>query len=134
MSMRISSLAALILLAACSSAETNSQTLARAEANQSAEATDDGALNCAVAGVKEFSRTCTLDREETPRGLLLTARHPDGGFRRLLVMKDGRGVIAADGAQPAQVTVVNDGEIEVAVGKDRYRLPATVREGAATAP
>lgn len=134
MSMRISSLAALILLAACGKTETNKQVLAQAEANQSASATDDGALNCAVAGAKEFARTCILDREKTPRGLLLTARHPDGGFRRLLVTKDGRGVIAADGAEPAQVTIVDGGEIEVAVGEDHYRVPATVREGAAPAP
>ncbi|UVO49178.1 hypothetical protein M0208_01085 [Sphingomonas sp. SUN019] len=132
--MRISSLAALILLAACGKAETDTQVLAQAEANQSAAATDDGALNCAVAGATEFSRTCTLDREETARGLLLTARHHDGGFRRLLVTTDGRGVIAADGAEPAKVTIVDNGEIEVAVGDDHYRLPATVREGAAPAP
>ena len=50
-----------------------------------------------------------------------------GGFRRLQVATDGRGVIAADGADVASVKVVSPGSIEVAVGDDRYRLPATVK-------
>lgn len=130
--MRISSLGWLILLAACGKAETDTRMLARAEASQSATAADGGALNCAVAGAATFSRDCTLDREQTPRGLMLTARHPNGGFRRLLVTGDGRGVVAADGAEPAIVTVVNAEEIEVTIGDDHYRLPATVREGGVT--
>jgi hypothetical protein len=57
---------------------------------------------------------------------VLTLHNPDGGFHRLLVTKDGRGVVAADGAEPAIVRVVGEREIEVAIGGDRYRLPATV--------
>jgi len=52
---------------------------------------------------------------------------PDGGFRRLLVVKGGRGVVAADGAEPAKVTIVADHQIEVAIGGDRFRLPATMK-------
>ena len=37
---------------------------------------------------------------------------------------DGRGLVSADGSEPAKVTVVGDGLIEVAVAGDRYRLPA----------
>ena len=58
---------------------------------------------------------------------VLTIRHPDGGFRRLRITADGRGVIAADGAEPARVSVIGPADIEVAVGGDRYRLPATVK-------
>ena len=36
-------------------------------------------------------------------------------------------VIAADGAEKATVTITGPGEIEVAIGGDRYRLPATVK-------
>jgi hypothetical protein len=63
----------------------------------------------------------------TADGLSLTVRAPNGGFRRLLVTKDGRGVIAADGAVPARVCPVSANRIEVAIAGDRYRLPATVR-------
>ena len=86
---------------------------------------------CAHAG-KAMAADCTIDREQGRAGLLLTIRHSDGAFRRLRVATDGRGVVAADGAEPARVTVLDAGTIEVAIGGDRYRLPATVRAGAAT--
>jgi hypothetical protein len=54
-------------------------------------------------------------------------RKPDGGFRRLRVTDDGRGVAAADGAEAAQVTIIADDRIEVAIGGDVFRLPASVR-------
>ncbi len=84
-------------------------------------------INCAVGAAATLSRVCSVDRQDSDRGLLLTVRHPDGGFRRLLVTKDGHGVVAADGAQPAQVTLVGTNEIEVALGDDIYRLPVTVK-------
>ena len=69
---------------------------------------------------------CTIDEARGRDGLILTVRHADGGFRRLLVTKDGRGVVAADGAEAARVTVIDAKQIEVTLGGDRYRLPATV--------
>ncbi len=73
---------------------------------------------------------CTIDQARGRDGLILTVRHPDGGFRRLLVTQDGRGVVAADGAEAARVTVIDAKQIEVALGGDRYRLPATInRQG-----
>ena len=71
---------------------------------------------------------CAIDRTQTQDGLYLTLRHPDGGFRRLLVTNDGRGVIAADGAEKAEVTPLAPDLIEVELGGARYRLPATVRQ------
>ena len=129
MSTRISSALLLAALAAgCSPEQTaNTQVLANVEAVQDQEAADDGLLNCAVGAAATLSRVCSVERQESDRGLLLTIRHPDGGFRRLLVTEDGRGVVAADGAQPAQVTLVGANEIEVALGDDIYRLPATVK-------
>jgi hypothetical protein len=125
---------ALLMLAACGDKPADTKVLARMEAEQTRQAADDGVLKCAPGGATSLSRACTVDREETARGLVLTVHHPDGGFRRLLVTRDGRGVIAADGAQPAKVTVVDAGEIEVAVGDDIYRLPATVKAGIAQRP
>ena len=81
---------------------------------------------CAHAGAT-LAAACTIDRSSTREALVLTLRHPDGAFRRLLVTRDGRGVVAADGAEPAHVTVIDPDTIEVAVAGDRYRLPATVR-------
>ena len=61
------------------------------------------------------------------RDVLFTIRSPSGSFRRLVATQDGRGVMAADGAEPAKVTVVGKDLIEVSIGSDRYRLPARVR-------
>jgi hypothetical protein len=85
-------------------------------------------IECAVDGAAAFARSCILEQAQGPDGLTLTVRAPSGSFRRLLVVKDGRGVIAADGADAAQVTPVAGNRIEVAIAGDRYRLPATVRK------
>jgi len=59
--------------------------------------------------------------------LYLVVRHPDGAFRRFKVLKDGRGVAVADGADQAETTL--SGEVlEVQVGSDRYRFPATQKQ------
>lgn len=84
-------------------------------------------IDCAPPGTSDVASVCTLDRAETPAGTILTLRHPDGAFHRLQITRDGRGVIAADGAEPAVVTPLGADEIEVALGGARYRLPATVR-------
>ena len=130
MSMRISSAVVLLLaLAACGEQKTDHATLAKYEAQQNATLEDDGRLMCAQ-GQGALTRACTIDRELGDQGLVLTLRHPDGAFHRLLVTRDGRGVIAADGAEPAKVSVLAGNEIEVALGGNRYRLPATVKGGA----
>ena len=131
MFMRISSFAAAlaIVAAACTGPveqTTNTQVLARVEANAQAQAEDDGRILCAIGGAP-LTRSCTVDQMQEARGLVLTIRHPDGGFHRLLVTRDGRGVVAADGAEHAAVTVTGDKDIEVVLGTDRYRLPATIK-------
>jgi hypothetical protein len=83
------------------------------------------AIECAIGG-GAWQRNCTLEYVERRDGLTLVVRNPQGGFRRLLVPRDGTGAIAADGAEPATVTVIGDGRAEVSVGRDRYRLPATI--------
>lgn len=123
---RTSSAVALALLAGCSEPEPDAQVIANVERAAAASAEEDGRVLCAVDGAGAFQRHCTVDRAESEAGLVLTVRHPDGAFHRLLVTTDGRGVIAADGAEPAKVTIVGEGSIEVAIADDRYRLPATV--------
>ena len=101
--------------------------LAGCGGDSSAPGASDDRVECALAGAAGFERVCEVERTSGPDGLVLTLRGPTGSFRRLLVTRDGRGVVAADGAEPAQVTVLDKGRIEVAVGGDRFRLPATVK-------
>ena len=124
MSMRISSalpLAAAAMLAACSGSEQGASQTGSGAA-QSAE--DDGKIACALAGAKEFTRDCTIERAQQDGKLTLVVRHPDGGFRRFEVLTDGRGVMVADGAEQAESALVGS-ELEVVVGADAYRFPAT---------
>lgn len=116
-----------LALAACHDRAADPQVLAKVEAAQSQAAADEGRINCALDGSKAMQRVCTVDRADTKQGLVLTVSHPDGGFHRLLVTTDGRGVVAADGAERAQVAIVDGNEIEVGIGDDAYRLPATVK-------
>lgn len=121
--MRAAPLAALALLAACGRAESDAPDAGRT----AAVAEDDDRIECRIGNSTQFQRFCTIERGEGSDGALLTLRKPDGGFRRLLVATDGRGVVAADGAEDAQVTILGDDRIEVAIGGDSFRLPATVR-------
>lgn len=114
------SLPLLFLLAACGpSPEAAEQAMA--------PDADSGRIECALAGAAEFAPRCTLERMTGPDGLILVIRAPDGGFRRLQVVQDGRGVVTADGSETAVVIPIGGNRIEVSVGADRYRLPATVK-------
>lgn len=84
-------------------------------------------VDCQPAGAPEFAPVCPVERTLTDAGLVLTIRHPDGSFRRLLVTSDGRGVAAADGAEPAVVSVAGENVIDVALAGNHYRLPATIK-------
>ena len=111
-------------LAACGSG--------KPDAGDTASRRDDAAVMhvpCAK-GAAALSPDCTIEQARGADGVILTLRHADGGFRRLRVSPDGRGVVAADGAERAQVTASTPGSIDVALGTDRYRLPVTVQPGA----
>ena len=131
MSLRISKIlaaSALLALAACDPGPVKTQADHVQDARSLAARADaEGRVPCALSGGDEFATRCTIDRAETQDGLMLTIRHPDGGFHRLRVTRDGRGVIAADGAQAATVTIIDRDAIEVAIDDDRYRLPARVK-------
>ena len=115
---------AALLLASCGDPDAATEkALAKAEE----EAAEAGRIDCAVEGAGAFQRACTVERVSGPEGTTLLVRHPSGGFRRLLVATDGRGVVAADGADPAVVSLLGDDRIEVEIASDRYRLPARVK-------
>nr|WP_184084069.1 hypothetical protein [Sphingomonas xinjiangensis] len=123
---------ALLALSACHPALPDKPAEAQRAAQQQAIANAEGKIDCAPPGADAFTRSCSVDRVQSQDGLFLTLRQPEGGFHRLSVTSDGRGVVAADGAEPAVVTVTGPDTIEVALGGARYRLPATVRaQGAA---
>ncbi|AQA00737.1 hypothetical protein BWQ93_07595 [Sphingopyxis sp. QXT-31] len=113
----------LLLLAACDRAPDNAK-LAEAEAKQSRDAANDGRIDCALEGAKLFDRTCTVQEISGADGAVLVVGRSDVGYRRLQITTEGRGVISADGAEVANVSIVDEGVIEVAIGNDRYRLPA----------
>src|SRR4029453_8209615 len=100
---------------------------AKPAGGDSTDAPEGAAIPCALAGAAEFKSDCTVERSKAGEGVMLILHHPDGGFRRLQVATDGRGVVTADGADVATVKIVGADAIEVAVGDDRYRLPATVK-------
>lgn len=124
MSMRISdalcAVGALALLAGCTG---ENQPDVQSEA-------DDSRVSCALAGDTEFTPKCDVERAQNGEKRELIMRHPDGGFRRFEIVTDGRGLIAADGAEQAVVTPLADGRIQLSVGEDRYRIPATIKPGA----
>jgi len=91
-------------------------------------------IDCALGPDSDFAPVCGVERPVVAGKKQLVIRHADGGFRRFLIVDDGRGLVAADGAEPARVTPLADGRIEVAIGPDRYRVPATVQPGAAEPP
>jgi hypothetical protein len=121
--MRIIIAAVPLALAACST-EPDNAALAAAEARAGAAAAEDGRISCAMNGAPLFDRKCTLDRMTSGDGPVLIVGREGVGYRRLLVTTDGRGVVAADGADPAQVKIIGNGMIEVSIGPDRFRLPA----------
>ena len=120
--MRIIAIAALLLVASCGKSQPE-EGRGVAQGGSGAEK-----IACAVEGASTFEPVCAVDRMSGPDGLVLTVRHPGGGFRRLQVTTDGRGVVPADGAESATIAILQDRLIEVAIGTDRYRLPATVRK------
>ncbi len=117
--MRISSAGAVLLLAACSQGD--------AEATVAGDA--DGLIECALAGAADFARVCSVERTAQAGGVIVTVRHPDGGFRRFLASYDdidGPGgpvdkFDTFDGAQRAVVTTTQ-AHTDVSVGDDRYRF------------
>ncbi len=120
---RLGGVAGFLLLAACGGAPDNGD-LAEAEARGSRDAAENGRIECALEGAKLFDRTCTVEEMSGQDGAVLVVGRANVGYRRLQITTDGRGVVSADGAEPAKVSVVGDNMIEVAVGNDRYRLPA----------
>lgn len=105
-----------LLLAGCGRAPT-----------QEAVPKDAPHIACALNGAP-MANVCGLERQATPAGPVLVLRHPDGGFRRVRIVTDGQGVVAADGASPARVQMHDPKWIDVELDGDVYRLPSRVQD------
>ncbi|MGL3820997.1 hypothetical protein [Sphingopyxis sp. R3-92] len=116
-------LLALLSLAGCGEAQ-KPDTPVAADAKSASAAASDGRIACALEGAKAYDRSCTIEEMAGADGDVLIVGRRDIGYRRLLIATDGRGLVSADGAEPAKVAIVGDGLIEVAIAGDRYRLPA----------
>jgi hypothetical protein len=115
-----------LALAACSGEPDNSE-LAEVEATQTRDAAAAGRVYCALGGADAFALTCTMEQIASTDGTILVLGRQDSGYRRFRITTDGTGVVAADGAEPAVVSLIDNGMIEVAIADDRYRLPARQR-------
>ncbi len=89
-------------------------------------------LACALGGAGDFAEDCVLERVHEGGADVLVIHHPDGGFRRLIVLPSG-GLIAADGADQAQVSE-EQGNLVVSLGQDRYRIPQALLAGEGASP
>ena len=90
-------------------------------------------IACALAGAEAFTPDCGVERTSADGALVLVVRHPDGGFRRFAVVKDGRGLVLADGADHSRTELSGD-RLEIRVGQDRYRFPFTAKDGTLPPP
>lgn len=84
----------------------------------------DNRIECKPAGAAAFARACTVESAESRDGRILTIRKADGGFRRILIDRQGS-IFAADGAE--QVTLLRtsteaSAPTEIEIGGDRFRL------------
>ena len=103
---------AILALAACSS-----------KSASSGAASPAATIPCALAGARAFTAECAIERSSLDGRAILTLRHPDGGFRRLIELETGKRFVAADGSDEVAIEP-NGREIEVTLGDDHYLLPA----------
>lgn len=83
---------------------------------------EENHVSCAPAGARDFTPACTREIGRGPDGETWVIRHPNGSFRRFVLIDQGRRIATADGADEVVATRVG-GDLEVRVANDRYRFP-----------
>ncbi|MBW8754667.1 MAG: hypothetical protein JF595_11045 [Sphingomonadales bacterium] len=114
-----------LALAACSPGQGGGDT-----AKQAAAAEEGDSVACALDGAKDFAPACTREVTKGADGEVWVVRHPDGGFRRFVLIDKGTRIATADGAEEVQ-TDRRGAELEVRVARDRYLFPAAPEAKAA---
>ena len=112
-------LLALVLLSGC----TKRGTGAEPPAGGDELASGDNVVPCALAGAKDFARTCTLEQTSKDGLEIWVVRHPDGGFRRFQIIDNGTRIATADGSDEVKAERKGD-QLEVRVADDRYLFQA----------
>jgi hypothetical protein len=84
---------------------------------------EDNHVRCALAGAADFAPVCTVETSRGPDGEVWIIRHPDGGFRRFVLIDGGRRIATADGAEEVKADRLG-ADLQVRVANDRYLLPA----------
>lgn len=117
------------LIAGAALAPAIAATLAACSSEQPPEspAAGEETIACAVGGSAQLRKVCTVERSRQDGALTLVVHHPDGGFRRFDVRKDGTGLAPSDGADEA-VTRLSGNSLSVTVGPDSYVFPAVQRK------
>lgn len=123
--MRSALLLPVLFLAACSGGEEAQAVASGAEGEPAAaaETPEDNSVACALGGATTFGRTCTREIAREELGEVWIVRHPDGGFRRFVLIDGGTKIATADGDKEV-VTKRVGSELEVRVEGDAYRFPA----------
>jgi hypothetical protein len=93
----------------------------QADRQQASAVSTESGLQCLTDGATDYATGCTTERQAVPGGAIFTLRSPTGSFRRLRVVNGT--ISAADGAEPARVVGGDARRVEVAIGRDRYRIP-----------
>ena len=115
-----------LLLSACSSGgDAGQQAAVQAQGGAADAAKPDapGSVPCALAGARSFTGSCKVERLTAGGKTIITVRHPNGGFRRLVELEGGKRFAAADGSDEVSIER-NGSEIEVTLGDDHYLFPA----------
>jgi len=122
---RCGALVLVAALAACSRGEQASGSAAK-----QATAPEDGSVRCALGGARDFTPDCIREVTKGPDGEIWIVRHPDGGFRRFVLIDNGTRIATADGADEVQAERIG-ADLEVRVAGERYRFPAAPEAPAA---
>ena len=80
-------------------------------------------VRCALAGAANFAPDCSREIAQGLGGEVWVIRHPDGGFRRFVLIEDGARIATADGSEEVQTDRVG-ADLEVQVAGNRYLFPA----------
>lgn len=80
-------------------------------------------IRCALDGARAFAPDCTREVGSGPHGEVWVISHPDGSFRRFVLIDGGTRIATADGADEVAAKRVG-ADLEVRVAGNRYLFPA----------
>lgn len=80
-------------------------------------------VRCALSGASQAKPDCTREVAQGPDGEVWVIRHPDGGFRRFVLIDKGTRIATADGAAEVRAERVG-AQLDVRVADERYLFPA----------